>query len=162
MIMDYNIQHKPNIRAAFDWLVLKPLWFIFILLAIFYFIRTEWTMGILMIVMDFLLSMVGASLHKEKSFHELAQGYPSLEDINREVTVKQSKEEYYSIAKSIYELGFLFFLASLIITFNYGLRWYYIIGISVMIGSFGPLIWAIPFWLFLLIRWRKRKNKSQK
>ena len=102
-----------------------------------------------MIIMDFFLGMIATSLHKGKIFHELAQGYPTIEETAREITTEPTDEEYYFVGKSIVKLMFLFFVASLILTFHHGLRWYYAIGASVLIGWLGPLLWAIPFWLFL-------------
>lgn len=101
---------KTNIRAKFDWLVLKPLWLIFIILAIYYFVQGSWVVGISMIIMDFLLGMIAASLHKEKNFHELKEGYPSYEDAMREMVTEPTDEEYYFLGKSIVKLMFLFLL----------------------------------------------------
>ena len=89
---------KTNIRAKFDWFVLKSLWVMFIVLAIYYFVQKSWLIGILMIVMDFFLGMIAASLHKEKNFHELAQGYPAREEAVGEITTEPTREEYYLVA----------------------------------------------------------------
>jgi len=152
---------ETNIRAKFDWFVLKPLWVIFIILAIYYFIQSSWFIAILMITMDFLLGMIAASLHKGKTFHELAQGYPTREEAAREITTEPTDEEYYFVGKSIVKLMFLFFVASSILTFHYSLRWYYAIGASVLIGWLGPLLWAIPFWLFLWKHGAKLRRRAK-
>jgi hypothetical protein len=152
---------ETNVRAKFDWLVLKPLWVIFIILAIYYFIRGSWFIGILMIIMDFLLGMIAASLHKEKTFHELARGYPSRKEATCGITTEPTKQEYHYISKAFIELMVLFFVASLILTFHHGLRWFYAIGASVMIGWLGPLLYAIPFWLFLLKIGAKQRRRAK-
>ncbi len=152
---------ETKIRAKFDWLILKPLWLIFIILAIFYFSQASWLIGILMIIMNFLLGMIAASLHKGKTFHELAQGYPTRDEAAREITTEPTEKEYYYLGKSIVKLMFLFFIASLILTFHHGLRWYYAIGLSVLIGWLGPLLWAIPFWFFLWKHGAKLRRQAK-
>ncbi len=153
---------QTNINAKFDWFVLKPLWVTFIVLTIFYFIHGSWFIGILMIIMDFLLGMIAASLHKGKTFHDFAEGYPTREEAMCEVTTEPTDEEYYFMGKSMVKLMFLFFIASVILTFHHGVRWYYAIGISVLIGWLGPLLWAIPFWLFLWSHGAKLRNMAKK
>ena len=140
---------KNNISAKFDWLVLKPIWIVFIIFAIYYFTQRSWFIGILMLIMDFLLGMIAASLHKGKTFHELAQGYPTRKEATTELSAEPSEKEYYFIGKAFVKLMFLFFIASLILTFHYGLKWYFALGISLLIGWIGPLILGIPFFLFL-------------
>lgn len=140
-----------NFRAKFDWFVLKPLWVVFIILAVYYFSQGSWFIGSLMIIMDFLLGMIAASLHKGKTFHDFAQGYPTRDEVSRELETGPTDEELYFVWKSISKLMFLFGICSLILTFHHGVKWYYAIGLSVLIGCLGPLLWAIPFWYFL---WR--------
>jgi hypothetical protein len=153
---------ETNIRAKFDWLVLKPLWVIFIILAIYYFIHGSWFIGILIIIMDFLLGMIGASLHKEKTFHELARGYPSREETTNDITTEPTKQEFYYISRAFIELMVLFFVASLILTFHHRLRWFYAIGASIVIGWVGPIVYAIPFWLsFLKFGAKKRRVEKE-
>jgi len=69
-----------NFRARFDWFVLKPLWITFVVLSVYYFIAGAWIVGILMLLMDLLLGMAAASLHRGKSFSQLAAGYPTQEE----------------------------------------------------------------------------------
>lgn len=152
---------ETNIRAKFDWLVLKPLWVIFVILAIYYFSQGSWFIGILMIIMDFLLGMIAASLHKGKTFREFAQGYPTHGEVIREITTEPTEEEYHFSSKAIVKLMLLFFVASLILTFHHGLRWYYAIGASVLIGWLGPLLWAIPFGLFLWKHGAKLRRRAK-
>ena len=140
---------KNNIFSKFDWLVFKPIWIGFIILAIYYFTQRSWLIGILMLMMDFLLGMIAASLHKGRTFHELAQGYPTRKEATVELTAEPLEKEYYSIGKAFVRLMFLFFTASLILTFHYGLKWYFAFGISLLIGWLGPLVFGIPFFLFL-------------
>lgn len=65
----------PNIRVKFDRIVLKPLWLIFIILALYYFFQTEIIMGLLMIGLGFSMGIVGAGLHPERSAKELSEGF---------------------------------------------------------------------------------------
>jgi hypothetical protein len=101
---------KNNISAKFDWLVLKPIWFAFIILAIYCFTQRSWFIGILMVIMDFFLGMIAASLHKGKTFHELAQGYPTRKEATTELTGEPSDKKYYFIGKAFVKLMFLFLL----------------------------------------------------
>ena len=149
---------KNNISTKFDWLVLKPIWIAFIILAIYYFTQRSWFIGILMLIMDFLLGMIAVSLHKGKTFHELAQGYPTHKEAATELTSEPSDKEYYFIGKAFVRLGFVFFTASLILALHYGLRWYYVFGISLLVGWLGPIILGIPFFLFE----RAGKNKASR
>ena len=70
-----------NLRAIFDRFVLKPMWLLFIGIAIYYFIQKEWLIGILMLTVLFFIGVIAAELHKEKSFSELSRGYPTPKDI---------------------------------------------------------------------------------
>jgi len=152
---------NTNIPAKFDWFVLKPLWVTFIILAIYYFIHASWVIGIFMIIMDFILGMIAASVHKGKTFSELAEGYPLREDAMREITTEPTKEEHYFIAQATVKLMFLFFIVSLALTLHHGIRWYYSIGMSVLIGWLGPLLWASPFWLLLWRRGAKLRGDAK-
>jgi hypothetical protein len=149
---------QKNLRARFDWFVLKPMWLFFIALAIYYFIQKEWLIGVLMIAMDFFLGMIAASLHKEKSFSELAGGYPTAKDIGEDTTVQKS--EYRDMASAYMKLGFLVFVASFILCFHHGFRWYYCLGIAVLVGWLGPLLLLLPF-VFLGVNASPQENSKE-
>ena len=140
---------KNNISAKFDWLVLKPIWIVFIILTIYYFTQRTWLVGILMLIMNFLLGIIAASLHKGKTFHDLAQGYPTRKEATTELAVEPLDKEYYFIGKAFVKLMFLFFIAAFMLTFHYDLKWYFALGISLLISWLGPLFFGIPFFLFL-------------
>jgi len=139
---------RPDIRAKFDWMVLKPLWALFIISAIYYFLQKAWLTGFSMIVMAFLLGIVAASLHKEKSFVELSEGQPSFEEaFGNTDTAALTDEELLPVSKSLMKLSPILFIASLILAKHYGLKLSYALGLSAVVAILGPWILAIPFLL---------------
>ena len=102
-----------------------------------------------MLVMDFLLGIIAASLHKEKSFRELKEGQPSYKEAFDSVNFKPSNEELFSVSTSLIKLGCIFFIASMILTMHYSMEWYYAIVLSALISFLGPIVLAIPFFVVL-------------
>jgi len=72
-----------NIKAGlFDRYVLKPLWVLYIILSVRYFIAGAWVLGGFLVVMWFLVSVIGQGLHPDKSPKEMAIGTtPTKEEI---------------------------------------------------------------------------------
>ena len=132
-----------NLRAKFDGFVLKPIWLLFIVVAMYYFIQKEWLIGILMLTMDFFLGMIAAALHKEKSFSELSHGYPTRKDLSLPDQMSEW-DENRAVGIAYMRLVFLISVASLILCFHHGLRWYYCLGTAILVGWFGPIVLIIP------------------
>lgn len=133
-----------NLRVIFDQFVLKPIWLLFLAIAIYYFTQKEWLIGSLMLPMVFFIGMIAAALHKEKSFPELSGGYPTRTDVYSPDQMSEW-DANRAVGIAYMRLGFLISVASLILCFHYGLRWYYCCGIAVLIGWFGPVMLFVPF-----------------
>ncbi len=143
-----------NSRVVFDRFVLKPLWLLFLCAAVYFLVQKDWLIGVLMLIANLFLGMIAASLHKEKTFSELAGGYPTENDfhsadylsdnvVNRAITIAYLKT------------CILIFAVLLILGFHYGLKWYYSFGIAVLVSWLGPLI------LLMLYAFTMNKNRTQ-
>ena len=97
-----------------------------------------------MLTVDFFIGMVAAALHKEKSFSELSSGYPTPKDLSSPDQMSEW-DANRAVGIAYMRLGFLISVASLILCFHYDLRWYYCLGIAILVGWFGPLVLFVPF-----------------
>jgi hypothetical protein len=143
-------------HTKFDWLVLKPLWILFIVIAVYYFFQKAWLIGILMVGMNFWLGIIAANLYSYKEHNELANEYHNRTQNRKAGNIKITDKEYYEIGKLMIKLAFLLFTACLILTIHNGLKWYYGLGVSLLVGWLGTLIAMIPFFMFF---WNIQNDK---
>ena len=75
----------PLLRV-FDWYVLKPLWGIYVVLALLYFSQGHWKISIFLLVMWLLLSVAGQALYvREISGKQMAAGTPKIDWTTRKM-----------------------------------------------------------------------------
>src|SRR5438128_2394918 len=95
-------------RAQFDYIVLKPIWFLVLCWAGVSFYNKAWLAGLLYLIMLLALGYVGARLHKSLSFKELAAGTPSLADASlRSDPTKLSYEDSRAVTSASLRVTFI-------------------------------------------------------
>ena len=147
---------KSSYLAKFDWIILKPLWFLFVLIAIYYFIYTEWIMGILMIIIDFLIGLVASSLHRNVSTAKLFVGEPKISFLFERENEELKFEESNKIAQATFKLGIVIGIASLILLIHHKIIWYFSVLISIGIGWLSLTLIGLIFGLFAGFMYNKK------
>ncbi len=135
-------------RAKFDWMVLKPLWLLFIGISVSYFIQGEWLMGVSMVAMNLLLGLAGASLHR-KSASELSRGYPHLQDSAAPEIAVVGHEDSNAIGRALFGVGFTIGLAALIISVHHGMHLLLAIPLAMALAWLFPVLFMLGFGLMV-------------
>lgn len=148
-----------NIKAGlFDRYVLKPLWVLYIVLFIIYFIEGVWVLGGFLVVMWFLVSVIGQGLHPAMTPKEMLKGTtPTKEEIdNAPDPDNMSDEEAMLISKASFRTAGLIGMTVIGISLFHGARWYYAALIGV--GAWFLSTFLIPAISLFLIGRRLRKR----
>jgi hypothetical protein len=127
-------------RAKFDFIVLKPIWFAFLLWAGFSFYDGHWVQALIYLAMTFVISIAGASLHKELTFRELTEGNPSLADATTATDTKLTSQEARLVTGASFKVSFtLAILVGVLASHVHG--WLFILLVGLAVCWFGaPLI----------------------
>jgi len=133
--------------AKFDWYVLKPIWVLFIVLAGLYCFRQEWLIGVALIVMNFLVGMVAAGVHRGKTVAELAAGYPTRDDALAGDPGELSHEESFVVAKALLRLGWILGIAAVMLAIHHGIKFYFAIPVGLLVAWLGAAGIGIAFGL---------------
>lgn len=131
--------------AKFDWFVLKPISIGLDIFAIIYFLKHQWLLGIFLIVMGFLVGVVAASLHKNKTTAELAAGHPKLSDAFKKETGSLDSEDSNRIGKATLGLVPILGIVVLVLSFYYKMWWYFAIPLSLLFAWLVPVILSLVF-----------------
>lgn len=143
--------------ARFDWIILNPLWVIFIVLACFYCFHQAWLVGISMIGINLLIGVVGASLHKNRSVRELTAGYPKPEDaFGRECEEITGNESTFVIARAAMGIGVIIGIAAMILLKHHGIRLLW----AVILGAVGAWLgMCMIIMVFGISEWFSRRSR---
>jgi len=142
-------------RKLYDLYVLKPVYWIFIILGIFYFYYRDWISGIFFVIMWFLIGGIGGKLYPEMSPKELAQGtVPSKEEITSTKKEEISYQDIYLTVKASRKLSVLIGLSTLIILWHSDLQWYLVIIFGVLAG------YIFSFLNYLIITFISKRFKK--
>jgi len=130
---------KSGYLKKYDWIILKPLWLLFIVATLFYFVNGEWFMGGVMILLDFLIGIIASSLHSSIASSELFSGYPPAStSFQREDNIL-GIEESRKIGKATIQVSIVLGITIFIVSIHYNTSWYYSVLFSV-IGSWLSMI----------------------
>lgn len=141
-----------NVKVGiFDRYVLKPLWVIYIVLCLMYFIKGAWLIGGSLIVMLYFIGVIGAALHPNMTTAEMMHGTtPSKEDINNDPNHDNITDiEAILMSRAIHKIALLNGITAIVI--SWVMQWYYIalIGVGTFISS---LIIIIPYSAYMIGR----------
>jgi hypothetical protein len=137
-----NLPVTANI-ARFDFIVLKPTHYFMLLQAGISLYSHAWINGLILAVGAFSMGFVGANLHKNLSFVELADGNPNLSDA---MSNYSSPADYGPITSASLQLGLILGLVvASVLGFSYG--WLVRIGALLGIWWLGGIYIAVLFGL---------------
>lgn len=134
-------------RAQFDYIVLKPIWFLFLLLVGFSLYYRAWPMALFYVAIMFAIGYIGATLHKTLSYKELAAGTPSLSDaVVPQDPAELSHEDSHAVTSSCFRITFIIgVVASVLSAHNHS--WGFSIFLGLSIWLLGAVVVAIIFGL---------------
>ena len=142
-------------RKLYDFYILKPLWLLFVILAVFYLYHRDWFSGFCFFLVWFGVGGIGGQLYPEISARELTKGsFPSEGEVANVFKGLLSPRESLLIAKTSLKLSILIGFSSLIVLWHYNLRWYLIIILGVLIGYFASFLINI-WWVCILFFGRR-------
>ncbi len=150
-----------NIKAGlFDRYVLKPLWLLYIVLFLRYFINAEWIVGGFLVVMWFLISVIGQSLHPNMTAAEMAKGTtPSKKEIDNDPNPNELNDiEAILISKASFRVAGLIGITAIVLSWSHGMRWYY----SALVGGGVWLLSMVivPTYSLYLIGHKMKKSNN--
>jgi len=129
--------------ANFEKFVLTPLNLLLPLVALIYFFQKAWFVGAYFLFVWFCVGLIGQSIHKDKSFDELARGELTAEEnIRRD---SNSLRDAYELAKPLMYISWLTGITVGVILFHYDFRWFVSIPIGFSVGIVSPMAFAIIF-----------------
>jgi hypothetical protein len=133
-----------NIRAKFDYIVLKPAWCLLLLEAGFYALQGSWLTATILLALAFSIGFVGAALHPDVPFHSLVRGVPTLRDAHSEGP-GADHHDYRAVVMACFGLSFLLGIAGSVLSVRADAGW----GVSLLVGLgiwwFGAAITATLF-----------------
>ena len=148
-----------NVKVGlFDRYVLKPLWVIYIVLFVRYFIDGAWLLGGFLVLMWHLISVIGQALHPNMTVAEMSRGTtPSKRELNNDQNPDEITDiEAVLISRAVYRIALLNGITVIGILWFNSMRWYYIGLIGA--GTFLLSLVIIPIYSLVLIG-RKMKTK---
>lgn len=129
--------------ANFSKFVLRPLNLLLPLVALIYFFQKAWFVGVYFLFVWFCVGVIGQSIHKDKSFGELARGGLTAEPNIRPDS--NSPGDTYELAKPLMYISWLTGITVGVILFHYGFRWFVSIPIGFCIAIVSVTALAIIF-----------------
>ncbi len=109
--------------ARFEKLILKPLSLLFLILSVIYFFQRGWLICAFFLLAWVCIGVIGQSLHKDKSFAELARGGLDSEE-NIAPNSEMSHAESYALAKPLLLTSWLCGIATIVMLFHGGYGWF--------------------------------------
>jgi len=147
-----------NVKVGlFDLYVIKPLWAIYTVMFVTYFINGAWVIGGFLVVMWFLISLIGQGLHPNKTCRELLRGTtPTEEEIDGDPNPNEiSYEESLIIARATFKLAGLIGITATTLSLFHGARWYYAVLIGGGLWYLSTLIISMYSACLIALRLRK-------
>jgi hypothetical protein len=112
--------------ARFESFILKPLSFLFPILAVVYLYQRAWLLGAFLLIAWFCIGVMGQSLHKNKSFAELARGGLTGEE-NIAPDSDISHEEAHTLAKQLIFASWLCGITAGVLLHHHDYGWFIIL-----------------------------------
>ncbi len=132
-------------RAKFDYIVIRPIYGIMVILAAASLFHKAWLMTLFFVFMIFVVGYVGGALHLPILSSKLVDGIPSFSDAEKIELDKPTSDDLFSIFKACFQLSFIIGIIASVITIYDGHGWLLagLIGIGVyMLNAF---VMAITF-----------------
>ncbi len=134
----------------FDLIVLRPISIALIVSGIAFLVRAEWVVGgLLLVIAVFGVGAVGSSLHRKKSFGELAAGYPHLSALDEATPKAIQRETSLQLSRAGCALGVVLALVTILLSIRFGLRWYWAAAIAIATVWLTPMLVVAPFVWFV-------------
>lgn len=128
--------------ARFEKFIVKPLSFLFPILAVVYFVQRAWLVGGFLLVVWFCIGVIGQSLHKDKSFAELARGGLTFEE-NIVPDSEISHEEAHTLARPLLFSSWLCGITAGVLLFHHDYRWFVALPVGLAVAIFTPVTFGI-------------------
>ncbi len=129
--------------ANFEKVVLTPLSFLLPVIALLYFVQRAWFVGAYFLLVWFLVGVIGARIHKDKSFDQLVQSDLTAEDnIRPEADPRRDDRE---LAQPLMRTAWLFAATVTVLLFHYGFRWLVSIPIGFSVGIVTSFLFVVTF-----------------
>ena len=121
--------------ARFERFILKPVSFLFPILAILYFFQRAWLVGTFLLFVWFCIGLIGQSLHKDKSFAELTRGGLTSEE-NIAADSEISHEEAHTLARRLLFTSWLYGITVAVLLFHHDYRWFIAVPAALAVAIF--------------------------
>ena len=154
---DRGTEWRRRIGHGLTVLVLKPIWFAFLLWAGFSFYDGQWVQALIYLAMMFVISIVGASLHKELTFRELADGNPSLADATAATDTELTSTEARSVTVASFKVSFILAVLAGVLT-SHAHGWLFILLVGFAVCWLGGGLILIVFGVVELYAVRRLKS----
>ena len=141
--------------AHFERFILVPLDWVLTGLALLYLILGAWMVGIFLVFACICSSILGASLHKDKSRAQLAHGDHITEGFSESDPRHLSSGESITLARLTSRLSLLCGITTMVLLFHHGYHWYLTVPAGVMVGIF----WYVVLFVFLLSEAKQAKRR---
>lgn len=142
----------------FDRYVLKPLWLIYVIISVRYFVKGSYGIGIFMLFLLFIISIIGQALHPQMTSSEMARGTsPKQEEIDSDPEPNEINDfEVVLISRPSIRTSLLIGFTSIVLLIHHGFKWY----LSVIMGGtiFIMSYMIIPLYSRLMISRRIKKS----
>lgn len=142
-----------SIITKYDAYFLKPQWLAYAALIIICLIKHEWFYTAVLLFLEIVISVAGATLYPNRNYNQLAQGtLPKRGDI---IYDKLSSEDSFHLAKAVRMLSLAFGLAVFAALLHNGTRWWF----ALLLALVAVFIYAIvPFLVLSVFRHKKKNN----
>jgi hypothetical protein len=130
------------------WLVLTPLSFLLPVVALFYFVQRAWFVGAYFLLVWFLVGVIGARIHKDRSFDQLVRSDLTAEDNIRpddDVDPADPRRDDRELAQPLMRTAWLFALTVTVLLFHYEFRWIVSIPIGFSAGIVTSFLFVVIF-----------------
>jgi hypothetical protein len=150
-----------NVKVGlYDRYVLKPLWVLYIILILRYFIGGAWLIGSILVLIWFLISVIGQALHPNMTTLEMARSTtPSDDEINNDPNPDELSDiETVLINKANLRVAGLIGITAIVISWHYSVKWYF----TTLIGCGAWLLSMIivPIYSLYLIGHKLKQKKE--
>ena len=128
--------------ARLENLLLKPLSFWFPILAVIYFFHRAWFIGGFLLLAWFCVGLIGQSLHRDKTFAQLARGGLTSEE-NIIPDSELSSEEAHKLARPLFLCSWLCGITVAVLLFHHDYRWFIALLLGLVITICTSIIFGI-------------------
>jgi len=128
-----------------NWIVIKPLWLAYLVLALVYFFQSKWFIGVFLLVMNILFLNLSKWLYDIECAAEEDQ--PRSDNVNSD---DLSYEEASVMSKLSMAIAYIIGLTAIILSIHHDIKFYVAITLGVIVAWIGPRVIGRGF-LYLLI-----------